>query len=161
MPLMIKFGTHEIDFDALPEASRLYVAQYGLNQSCTDSYASKRSAAIKEGKDEAAVSAIMEEAVSARVAAIIAGTVGLRAPAGPKETPFEREYYNVAKGALTTLVKAKGKAMPKEKEAIRALIAKLEPKFGEAWTKEAKRRVSAAERIGGGDDLDGLDDLLA
>lgn len=158
------FGTHTIDFDALPTASQDYLIQYGINQSLTDSYASSRSDAKKEGKSDEEIAAVMAESVAARVAKLLDGTIGVRAPAGPKLSPEDAMYQKVASEAVKAMLKAKGakpagKANPNgyTAEQVSALVEKLADKFGEAWRKEAKRRLKSVEAA----TADVADDILS
>lgn len=164
----LSFGDYILDTDALaPETAQKtidYLLQYGFSQSMQDSYAgprAKAAAAVKEGKaTEADVAEAVKTALDARFAAIVAATVGTRGPSGPKASPFDREFYAVAKADLARRAKAKGKSLPKTKEGILELIEKakngrpVDRAAHAAWVEEANRRVNELAAIVADDDDD-------
>lgn len=84
-----KLGTEvEIDFDALPDASKSYVIAYGLRQSLNDCLAPK------ELTGEAA-----EARLADRIAALGDGTIGSRQSATPRD-PVAAKALEIARGLL-------------------------------------------------------------
>ena len=131
----LSYGSHSIDFDALPESSRFALASRGLTHVLGNEIASKvHSWAMAEGQanseDKATVKAWKEanaSAIEARVAELQAetiaklldGTIGVRASSGPRLTPLDTLRRSIARDQVKVILRGQNIAIPKKDEKIK------------------------------------------
>lgn len=129
--VIAKAGTEvQVDWDALPEASKAYVIQYGLTQCLNDAHASVK--ATEDGAQEKA-KALME----VRLEALRAGnppSVGARAQTRP-------EWMKVAEDIVSQALRANG--IKKKTVDMDALVAKLYETQRGMIDAEVERRKNA------------------
>jgi hypothetical protein len=133
----IKYGTFEIDFDALPDASKLALVSRGVTHFLGNEQNSKgHSFAVAQvkgdGKEEPSKDAVKEwktanaEALVAKVneltatayAALLDGTVGARSAGGPRLTPIDTLVRQKAKVEVSAKLASIGAKFPKKDETI-------------------------------------------
>jgi cytochrome c556 len=174
---IVTYGDYTLDTSAIPApmVERLLVRGFSsIMQDVVAGYAKELKA---EGKSEDEIAAELHAVRTDTLKALQDGTYSTRTRGGgaPKESPFDREFYAVAKAGLAALLAKQGKELPKSdpkdteggksaKEKIKDLIARFEAKNEKtaaqaaAWRKEAERRVKNAGKVSE-DDLS-LDDLI-
>lgn len=169
----IKYGEYEVNFDTLPAASQKALVGRGVTHFLGNEQASKIVAKIKreiggENVTKEQVAAFREangakvaeweaETILAALAALQAGTVGVRVGA-PKGTTLDSVMRQVATEELKELLKNNKMSLPTGDKKLKfgdgqgftreELIARrlANPKFRPGIEKEAKRRMSAAEK---------------
>lgn len=137
------------EFEALPEASRLFIINYGIRQYLNDGAAvGKDWTPAEDGTGPKTVQEEKARRVEDRVKKLNEGTVSERASGGgqPKLSVEDRIWRELAIETLRAAAKAQNKKLPKD-EAREALIAKViaNPKFVESQKKEHAARVKAAQ----------------
>lgn len=133
----------DIDFEALPEASRTFVIEYGLKQYIQDGAATPAHVMAKKGepkddkgrllvdgkpvkKAEDVIADEKREGVLERIDNLLNADFSRRGPAAPKMSPEERFRYSIVQEALEGIAKATGKILPTKtgKNANPELLAK-------------------------------------
>jgi hypothetical protein len=132
----IKYGNFEIDFDALPEISRLALVSRGVTHFLGNEQNSKAHSwaaaqvkgdstvepsrdEVKEWKaaNEAAMVAKIAELAGEAVKSLIEGTVGART-SGPRLTPIDTLIRQKAKVEVMAVLAGVGAKFPKKDETI-------------------------------------------
>lgn len=172
----VEYGSHKIDFATLPATSQIALVSRGLTHFLGNEQASKLQAwAIKEsGADkieDAAqakstvkdwksdevnaekVEAKMAELQTEAMAALMAGTVGVRI-SGPRATPLDSKRRQLARVEVLGVLSGAGVKVPKKDEQIKLgenlftldeLIARrlAHAEHGPRITKEAEKAIAA------------------
>lgn len=152
-----------IDFSALPEASQLFVVEYGLKQYIQDGAAVSKKDSDGNEKSEQDIANEKREGVEERVANLQAGEFTRRSTA-VKLTPEEKHRNDVVMDGLRKAAAAVGKPLPTrtgkkaEPEKLDRMIAGWYAKHQVEIDKEVARRMKASEKA---IDLTGLDELFA
>lgn len=156
------FRGFTVTLGQIPPTSIAYLLRYGFNQTLQDlSMAGVRDQLERKNpqahfsNDD--VAAALASRRTARVEALLNGTIGVRVAGEAKTsgTSFDKMVLTIAKEAIAALAKAKGKAVPK-KEALAAIISAYVAKHGDTLKAEAQRRIDAANAASGEIDLDDL-----
>lgn len=133
----IKYGTFEIDFDALPEASKLALVSRGVTHFLGNEQNSKgHSFATAQAKGDSAVDpskdavkawkeshgdelvAKVAELTATAYQALLDGTVGARSASGPRLTPIDTIVRQKAKVEVSAKLASIGAKFPKKDETI-------------------------------------------
>lgn len=134
--------TVELDWDAMPEASKDFVTRYGLKQYIADGMAG--------AADEAAAKA----GVETRVAKLLSGDL-TRTKGEAKDAPdsIGSRAMKLASATIRAAMKAKG--LKADKDAVKAAATQLvasQPK----WTEDAKAQLETEAGMSAGVDLKAL-----
>jgi hypothetical protein len=135
----LTYGTWSVNANDLPATAIKYLLQNGFSQSMTDAAAFTK--AQKDGKSEAEVTAMAQEARNKRFAAILAGTVGTRVGGGPRLSPLERTMNDIVDERLAAICRARNVAQPKG-DVLKSARAKILAKFEAEIKSEAEARVT-------------------
>lgn len=166
-----------IDSATLPETSVKALLSRGLshflgNEQASKVAAKKEAFKAETGNDAAddEVAAWKEEFQAAAIAALEAGTVGVRAPSAPRLDPIESVIRRFAKAEVLAVLKNANLKAPVKDETIEIggnaftmedLISRRISKEGERLTKEAKKHMDAeARRAKQAAEQGGLEDVL-
>ncbi len=130
----ITYGTVEVDFDALPDTSKAAIVSRGVTHFLGNEQASKLAAWVKgdtqaNSDDRDVCKAWKEanaEAVTAKeaalvgeaVAALLAGTVGVRV-SGPRVTPLDSKRRSLARVEVLGILAGAGVKAPKKDEQVK------------------------------------------
>lgn len=177
MTINLTYGDNlSIDFDSLPEASRVALAQRGFTHVMGNEVASRvHSWAMGEGQansdDKAVVKAWKDankDALAAQTTAVQAdmlkaltdGTLGVRASSGPRLTPVETIANQMARKEIEDILRTNKIKVPKKDDKVKMpdgeftmaeLVARRLAKFGERINKaaaaEAARRAKATAAV--------------
>src|SRR5665213_2926780 len=155
----VTYGTHEIDVDALPEASKAALIRRGISHFLGNEQASKVSAWIESATKEAegteptaeAKAAKKAEFVKSAIEALVAGTIGTRV-SGPRVEPIEAIRNSIARKEVTDILRAAGIKVPKGDEGVKfadgtvktlaQMITTRLDKFGDRIEKEAAKKLA-------------------
>ncbi len=144
MPKSIDDDTLALFADALgvPTASVLYTMNYGWKQSVSDARAQVSAGAVAEGKTGDELIKLCVAAMQKRAEAIVAGTVRTAGTIGVTRDPFGAMVRRVAMELMRKVATKKGKKLPKDKDALSAILAKFTEANKVAIENEAKERLA-------------------
>lgn len=171
----ITYGEFTIDPANLPEASVQALLSRGVTHYLGNEQASKLTNLIRKAVNAEAPSAVTSEQVktyreanaetvsgwnnelvASALAALTAGTVGVRAAAGPKLDPIAKIAGRIAKAEVLSVLKSQSIAAPKGDEKVRFadgtelsmadLVSRRLAKHGERINTEAKAESKRVER---------------
>lgn len=126
-------GTEEIDFDSLPEQSKRYIIQYGLDQTSNDAGAS---AETEEDKVAAA---------TRRLESLKAGVVPTGGGGGD---PVVSRMRKLARKAIGDAVKAKGMKLEDiDKDKFKALVEQHMETNKTGLRKSAEAAIAAERQV--------------
>lgn len=128
------YGAHEIDFDSLPDASKVAIVGRGLTHVFGNEVASRvhswamgetqansdDKAVVKAWKDSNATAISTQAAVVALTMydALVAGTLGNRA-SGPRVTPLDAMRRKIAKGQIENILRAHKIKVPTKDDKVK------------------------------------------
>lgn len=159
----IKYGTFgPVTVESLPAASLEALIRRGLSHFMGNEQAAKVSAAKAKATADGGT-ALTEDEIASKLqanresawAALLAGEIGLRAPAGESVDPFEKLQARIAREQVEAILRANGLKVPKKDGTVTfadgkvktmsdMIAARLE-KNGPAIEKEATKRQKDAE----------------
>lgn len=138
--------TREVDFNALPEASRNFIIGYGLQQVLNDCHASVQR---KDFESDDAWHKAVAERVDTKLAALAEGKITIRT-GGTREPvdPVQKIVHQQAKAIITAAIKAKGVKVKDLGEGVfDKLLADYIDANREALEREAKAQIKKAAAI--------------
>lgn len=147
---------YSADPNKLPAESIAYLLQYGWAQSLQDSiagrekkvrdeYKAKSDAGEDPGSVEIGVAQDLDAALSKRMDAILAGTMGQR-DSTPRD-PFGAMCKRIASEMLSKALKASKTTVKRDSDKWAELLAQVSEKYASQISAEAKRRLESTESI--------------
>lgn len=161
VPETIGHGDFTITLSTLSPKALHYLANYGLNKSLQDSVAGLKGEMTKATNEDgtakhndAEIAVALNDAQTARLDAILRGTIGSRGPGVPRASKLESIMHTVAVERLRIAAAKKDKKLPKAgSDEFKALVSKV------LVAQDAEIRAEAERRMGQGSDVD-LGDLI-
>lgn len=167
----LTYGTHTIDTATLPEASVNALISRGFSHFMGNETASRVAShfgdEIKTASDEAKATAKAQFQAEA-LAKLIAGTVGVSSPRGPRGTSLDTVIRNLAEKEIKATLDTLKLKMPSGDKVVEfsdgqkltkgQLIERRLAKHGDRLRKEAEAEMRRLAKVAGGENAEG--DLL-
>jgi hypothetical protein len=167
---------YTLDMTTTPDATILYLLQYGYSQALGDTQAVANAAmvkaAVKAGvlpdgttdvpKDHPAYDAFVANTLATRAKARLDALIGGKMVFGETErlTPEERDRRDITMAILKTAVTAAGARLPPDKDNLQALLDAVYEQRKAEIDRDVAARAKARAKHASGVDLSGLAGLL-